>query len=333
MLHIALIGAGFIGGAHAEAYQHIKQAVLTAVVDANEKSGREIAEKYHASYYKTADEMFEQEQIDVVDVCLPTFLHEEFVLRAIKNKKHVICEKPITLTMESLDRMIEAAKEAEVKFMVAQVIRFWPEYEKIKEMIDRKELGEVKLVYANRIAQHPNWTNWHRLPENSGGGLYDLHLHDIDVLINLFGEVDSVYAVGSKSQTGCYNYVTTSLKFKNGVAAVAEGIFEMTENYPFTMSMRVVGSEKAAEYIMKAGFNLEDVAGSNRNLVLFANGKTPEKLAVDEVDAYQKELQYFIDGVENKHDLSICSIDSSKYVLETILAIKQSLETGEAVKM
>ena len=66
------------------------------------------------------------------------------------------------------------------------------------------------------IRDSPNWTQWHRDPNKSGGGLFDLHLHDIDFMQYLFGRVKSVYAVGKASETGCWNFVMTTLKFENG---------------------------------------------------------------------------------------------------------------------
>ena len=333
MLHVALIGSGFIGGSHAEAYKNLPNYQLKAVVDINEEAGRKIATAYETNWYPTLDRALAEQEIDIVDVCLPTFLHEKFVLDAISKGKHVLCEKPVTLTAQSMENMQKAATDANVKFMVAQVIRFWPEYEKIKELYDNGDLGTVKLVYANRLAQHPQWSTWHTDPAKSGGGLYDLHIHDIDILVHLFGELDSVYAVGTQSETGCWNFVSTSLTFKNGVKAVAEGVFEMTGGYPFTMSLRAIGSDATAEYVMKAGLNLEDVSSAQRSLYVFKNEAEPEKIAIDEFDAYAKELAYFGKCIEDNAPLDKCSVDSSMYVLKVVLAIKDSLENNKLIQL
>jgi predicted dehydrogenase len=333
MQKIAIIGAGFIGGAHAAACSNSKILDLVAVCDVNEKASKELADKLNIPHFTDAEKMLKEADIDIVDICVPTFLHKENVILAAKYGKHVICEKPVTLTLEDMDEMMAAVKKAGVKFMVAQVLRFWPEYVEIKKMYDNGDFGDVKMVYANRLAQHPNWSEWHKDPKNSGGGLFDLHLHDIDEVHHMFGPVDSVYAVGWRSDTGCYNHVISSLKFKNGVRAVVEGAFDMTENYPFTMSFRIVGETRTAEYTMTAGFNLEDVASSRRDLYVFENGKTPNKVEIDlNLDAYQAELDYFADCVENNQMPKIITPEESREVLKIIIAIQKSIETGQVVK-
>ena len=334
MLKIALIGAGFIGAAHAAACTNSKLLDLKAICDLNEKVGKELAEKHGCSFFTDAEKMLQECDIDIVLICLPTYLHKQYILLATKYKKHVICEKPITLSMEDMDEILDAVKAAGVKFMVAQVLRFWPEYVAIKEMYDNGDFGEVKMVYANRLAQHPNWTEWHKDPKNSGGGLFDLHLHDIDVIIHFFGPVDRVYAVSWKTPAGCYNHVATTLSFKNGARAIIEGAYNMTENYPFTMAFRIVGEAKTAEYTMVAGFNLEDVSSSTRDLFVFKDGGSPVRAEIDEsVDAYQAELDYFADCVANDKPLKIITPEDSREVLRVMLAIQESIETGRTVEL
>jgi len=306
---------------------------LVAIVDVDEKKGKKAAEEFDCKYYGDAEEMLRVEDVDIVDICLPTFLHEQYVLLAARYKKHILCEKPVTLSLESMDRMLTAVKEAGVRFMVAQVVRFWPEYIKIKEMYDDGDFGDVRMVYANRIAQHPNWTQWHRDPSKSGGGLFDLHLHDIDFLQYLFGRVKSVYAVGKASETGCWNFVMTTLKFENGNYATAEGIFDMTENYPFTMTFRIIGEAKTVDYSMVAGFNLEDVGSSKRAAVLYENGHEPRKLDINEKDAYQIELEYFVEHIESGKPFDVITPEDSRHVIEVICGIQKSLETGKVVEL
>lgn len=333
MMRAAIIGTGFIGSAHATAYKNLTKTTLVAICDLSEEKGKKAAEDFSCKYYKDAEDMLRSEEIDIVDICLPTFLHEQYVLLAAKYKKHIICEKPITLTKQSMDKMTSAVKQAGVYFMVAQVLRFWPEYMEIKKMYDAGEFGDIKMVYANRIAQHPNWTQWHKDPAKSGGGLFDLHLHDIDYLQHLFGDIESVYATGKQSDTGCWNFVMSTLKFKNGCVATAEGIFDMTENYPFTMSFRIVGENKTVEYKFSAGFNLENVAGAQRSAIEYENDKQPHKLEIAETDAYQNEIEYFINKIQANEPLETITADDSVHVLDVILALQKSLETGEIVKL
>ena len=334
MQKIVIIGAGFIGGVHAQASANSEMLELTAICDTNEKVGTEAAKKFGCAFYSDAEKMLSEVEADIVDICVPTFLHKRNILLAVKHGKHIVCEKPITLTLEDMDEILDAVKKAGVQFMVAQVIRFWPEYVAIKKMYDNGDFGDVKMVYANRLAQHPNWTQWHKDPLNSGGGLFDLHLHDIDAVSFMFGQVERVYAVGWQSETGCYNHVVTTLTFKNGVRAVVEGAFDMTENYPFTMSFRLVGETKTAEYSMTAGFNLEDIASSRRDLFIFKNGKSPMKADIDvSEDAYQTELDYFAQCVEKGEALTVITPGQSREVIRIMLAIRESIKTGRVIAL
>jgi len=329
MMKIAIIGAGFIGGVHAVACQNSKELQLVAVSDINETVGKEFSQKYDCAYYKDAEAMLVESDAEVVVICLPTSLHKQFILLAAKHKKHILCEKPVTLTLEEMDEILAAVNTAGVRFMVAQVIRFWPEYVHIKKMYNKGEFGEIKMIYANRLAQHPNWTKWHDDPKISGGGLFDLHLHDIDMAMSFFGDVKKVYAVGWKSPTGCYDHVITSLSFENGVNAVIEGSSTMSDNYPFTMSMRLVGETKTAEYTMSAGFNIEDIGSSCRSLYTFEKGQQVKKVEIDlNEDAYQTQLEYFVNCIKSNKSTEIITPEASREVIRIMVAIQQSIETG-----
>ncbi|MDD4219845.1 MAG: Gfo/Idh/MocA family oxidoreductase [Sphaerochaetaceae bacterium] len=333
MLRIGIMGAGFIGAQHAAAYAQIKDAHLVAIADLNIEAGKKLAKENNCTFYEKAEDMLSKEKLDIVDVCLPTFLHEKYVLLAFKHNVHVLCEKPFTLTYESAEKMVEAAEKAGKTLMVGQVIRFWPEYVRAKEFVDAGELGTIKMVTMSRLAQHPNWSTWHRDPKKSGGGLFDLHIHDVDYMCHLFGDVDQVYAIGEKDRNGCWNHVLSTITFKNGQRAAVEGAFEMTENYPFTMTMRLVGHDASYEYNFIAGFNLENVGGAVRSAVLFKNGAEPEVQKIDETDAYLLELRYFVEQIAKGEPVTQALPRHSLYVMKVMLAIQESLETKQVVKI
>ena len=99
MLKVGLIGIGGIGAVHAKAYNSLKNKVtLTAIADFNEEKAKEIAKESGATVYRDAKEMLEREQLDLVDICLPTALHAEYVLAALDHVKNVLVEKPVCLT-------------------------------------------------------------------------------------------------------------------------------------------------------------------------------------------------------------------------------------------
>ena len=171
---------------------------------------------------------------------------------------------------------------------VGQVLYFWQEYVLAKRMIDGGELGEIRYVYAARLSEHPNWGDWYRRPENSGGGLFDLHLHDVDFMIWTFGEVESVYAAGKKNAAGCWNYVSSILNFRNGISATVQGVIEMEKGYPFTMELRLVGSEKTFDYVMRAGDNLRNRDSALRITRIYDDGAATVP-SLETRDAYTVE--------------------------------------------
>lgn len=332
MIRVGIIGAGFMGNTHAKAYTNINSSKLVAICDKKEATVRKLADEYKCEYYTDVDLMLKEKEIDVIDICLPTFLHEEYVYRSAQASKNIICEKPITLDLEKLDGMIKEVEKNKVQLFVGQVLRFWPEYVKAKEMYDNGELGQLKYVFAARLSEHPKWSEWYKRPENSGGGLLDLHLHDIDFMCWLLGDVQSVYATGQKNQSGSWNYVSSILHFKSGVSATIQGVMEMENGYPFTMDLKLVGSKKTYEYIMRAGQNLEDINSSSRNIYIYDNGVV-ENYKFSEVDAYQVELGHFIECLENEKASDIIDIYQARKVLATIEALKESLETGNKVDL
>ncbi len=333
MLNVAIIGSGYIGSLHAQMVNLSEKVNLVAIAERNEEVGKKVAKEHGCKWYADARELLESEAIDIVDICLPTFLHEEYVLLAAEYKKHVLCEKPVALSVEVFDRMVQATKNAGVKFMVAQSVRFSDMSIEIKKRYDAGEFGKVKMVYANRLTQHPAWAKWHRDPALSGGGLYDLHIHDVDFARYLFGPVKSVYALGYKNEDGCYNHVISSLTFANNVKAVIEGAYEMTEGFPFTTTFRLTGAQETIDYIMRAGANIKD-ANEKKHLRAFRVGKQPKDVDTSKYpDGILAEIEHFADCIVEDRDSEIVPLSQSRAVLVILEAIQRSMETGQAVNL
>lgn len=328
MIKLLLIGAGFMGKTHARIYKNLDRVSLVGIVDASMEAARAFAGEFDCAYFTDFATALGDIEFDAVDICLPTFLHEEYLIAASNAKKDIICEKPITLDLPCLDRSLQSIRKNGVRLFVAQVLRFWPEYVRIKEMFEAKELGEIKFIDASRLSEHPSWSMWYRKPEYSGGGLLDLHLHDIDYLIYLLGRVRSVYAVGEQNEDGAWNYVTTILRFESGISACAHGVIEMEQGYPFTVQFRLVGTKKTVEHTMRAGANLEDMQSALRQTWVIDDGNI-EEWGAGQADAYALELEHFVDCIQNKKESDIIPVESVRDVLCTMEAIKASLQSGK----
>lgn len=329
---VAIIGGGFISNIHAQCYKNLG-IKIEAMADISEKVRQEFKKKYNCKTYSSAEEMLENvsDNIDLVDICAPTFLHEEFILLALKHNKHVICEKPLSINIDFVENIIDKFENNNRYLMTAQVLRFWTEYVKIKEWLEEGVFGNIKLVSAMRLAQHPK-SEWFYNPKKSGGGIFELHIHDIDFLCYLFGDVKEVYANGSKDENESWDFINSSIKFKNGISASAQGIFGITDNYPFTANMKVIGDKATAEYSLSAGINLDSDGKQSNSLILYRKGKEPIIENIKSKDAYELELEYFINCVKNNKKPEIVSLDSIKRTIKTINYLIKSLESGNIVK-
>ncbi len=329
MFRIAMIGPGSICKTYAEALKTSETVKIVAIAGRDTEKGRTMAAEYQVPYYVDQEEMYEKESLDAVLICTPTFTHEEMVRRAISHGVHVMCEKPFVLDVSVAQELFALAESRGVRMMVMHVVRFWPEYVKVKEMITSGELGEIKNVYLNRLSSHPTWATWHRAPEKSGGGLYDLHIHDVDFLYSVFGEVESVYAVGKQEESGCFNNVSTVMKFACGVSAVVEGFMDITGDFGFTTNVRVNGSEAAVEMLNKAVYLADGSLGKTNQLVVYKKGESPQVVEVEKYNPYARETEYFAQCVKTGAETVMVPNADVVYVLKVLDAIQKSLECGQ----
>jgi UDP-N-acetylglucosamine 3-dehydrogenase len=331
-IKVGLLGAGFIGTAHAQAYAVIEEAQLVAVADVKREAADRLAESHGARAYHDIEALLADDEVEAIDVCLPTFLHERCVVLAARRGKHVLCEKPIALTLEEVDRMISAVQEAGGIAMVAQVIRFWPQYVVIRDMFERGELGRPLIATAARLAQRPGWSGWFKDPSLSGGALVDLHIHDLDYICSLFGKPRSVYAVGLTSETGAWDHVVTSLDYGDK-RAVAEASYLMPEGFPFQMAFGLLGTDGCAEYRFRVGGQVDQREEAETELVVYRPGEPPERPSCPQADAYVAEVAYFVNCVAEGRQPALATLGEARTVLEVALAARRSLETGLVIQL
>jgi predicted dehydrogenase len=329
MLKIGILGAGMIGNVHIDGLlsMNSKIAGYTAVCDSNPIKRDECAQKHSLRAFADLDEMLADPDIDIIDLCLPSYMHEEFAVKIARADKHVLIEKPIAFTLEAARNIFTTARENNVRVMVAQVLRFWPEYVKIKEIYDSGALGEIITVYAARLGQMVTWVEWHTDPEKSGETLMNLTLHDIDFLHYLLGNPTSVYSAGIRDAKNNYNDVMNIFRFSCGATAMIDGSLNMTVGYPFTMRMRVLGTKGALEFSYTAGVNIGPESASS--LIWYRPGEMGEKVNVNNYDPYGGEIEYFAQCIIDGKDTEIISEKSVMQVLASILAAKESLTKGE----
>src|ERR671920_855987 len=189
-MRVGLVGAGFMGGVHLDAYASIPDVEVVGVADARIEYAVAGAKMVDARTYTSYDELVAMEEVEVVDVCLPTAFHRDLAVRAAGEGRHVILEKPIARTMEDAQQILDAFSDAGPRLFVGHVVRFFPEYVGIKQKIDAGDLGTVGVVRTSRRSPFLlGWNDWYADWRVSGGVLLDLVIHDFDFLRWTPGEV------------------------------------------------------------------------------------------------------------------------------------------------
>lgn len=332
MKRIGIVGAGLISESHAEGINQSSNTQLAGFQSRTKASAESKAAKYGGKVYDTIDEMIADPEVDIIDICAPSHLHEELAMKVLNAKKPLLLEKPIAQTKESAQALVDKARSNGTPFMICQSLRFMPAYLAIKKAIDDGRVGKVKIAFAARLGQAPNWGDgWYLDPKKSGGVIFNLTLHDYDFLHSLFGPVESVYGVGVKSDRDGYEDVVGSLNFKSGVKAIVDGSLAMIPGYPFTMHMRIDGTEGVLEYKYIGGVNLD--AEATETLLLYNEGQEPINLPREGQDAFANLISYFADCVEKSEPTNLCMAEESVEVINILNGIQQSLSTGESVRL
>ena len=334
MVKIAIIGAGFCANVHANAYKKIQNVRIAAIVDKVGEKARKLAGEFDAHYYEDIDALLKREDVDGVDICIPINRHAEVAIKAANARKNIFIEKPITLSLKEADEIIEAAKKNNVKGMVGHCIRFWPEYIKAKEIADSGELGKPLYAYSERLLTRPDWLedNWAFNEEYSGGAAVDLHCHDLDYLIWLFGKPSIVKSQGVYNPDfGGFVQIATSVEFESGQIGLAQGGWAYQGSFPFTTVVRVLCERGTIDWVFRAGKNIEGRSSESDLIVYKADGSS-YKPEIEQIDPYLAECKYFIDCLDNKREIERSTLENGRAALELSLAARKSAKEKITVK-
>ncbi len=253
MPRIAILGAGFMGSTHAKALAAVPGVEIAGIYGQSEKRVQPLAAEYSTEWTTDIERLIDDPTIDGIDICLPGPQHRSVTELAIAAGKHVLLEKPITLLEEDADALVELAANSDRVFMVAHVLRFWPEYMELKRLATEGEYGKVVQGLAYRRQAFPAWSALFSQSDLTGGAVLDQMIHDYDVMNWIFGEPKSVVARGVRNpRSGGYDQVQVMIDYGHASALVDGGMM-MPESYPFTSSIQVLCETGAMEYNFQAG--------------------------------------------------------------------------------
>lgn len=223
-MRVAIIGTGFMGGVHAQAWQQTSVSVKAFVARAVDEEATALVARHQARLAIRLEDVLPE--VDIVDICAPTHLHPDFTLRAAAAGKHVICEKPLALTVEDGRRMIQACRAHGVRLFVGHVLRFFPEYLAARDLVMRGEIGRLAVLRFSRCAFQPRKAdNWFVDPARSGGMMLDLMVHDFDYARWLAGDVSRVFARSIRSEIpdAGFDHALVILTHRDGAISHVEG--------------------------------------------------------------------------------------------------------------
>ena len=337
-MKVGIVGLGFMSVAHIKGYRQLSDVEIVAVCN---PSGRRLdgdlsavvgnvgdqepvkLDMSRVTAYRDFDAFLKHPEMTIVDVCTPTKTHVDLCVRALDAGFNVICEKPLARTSLEAAKIATAVSRASGIFMPAMCLRFWPEWIWLKEAIDSGQFGRLQALHLRRVAEPPGWGLDNYLEgKESGGALFDLHVHDVDIVHYCCGRPLRVYSSGFSKISGAIDHVLTQYTVQSGACVSAEGSWAMTPGFGFNMSYTAIFEDATADY---------DLSREDQRLKLFRGSGGQEDVRCSSRDAYAGELEYFLDHVRNGTKPAKVSISDALAVTETCLAEERSIETGECV--
>lgn len=340
---LGLVGIGDMAGVHAAAAQRL--GIELAIAAGHDASRAErLADERGGRLYPNYDALLNDPAITAVDLCVPNDLHRRYAERAFAAGKHVLCEKPIALSLADADAMIASAEAAGVTLMVGHVVRFWPEYRRLRELVANAELGEISWLSLRRLTGVLSATQgregWRASAERSGGAALDLQIHDLDFACWLFGPPQSVFARGIRSPNGSWDHIATTLAYGDRTV-IAEASFLMRDA-PFEIGFHLVAERGVVGYrYSPASFALHGLHGDAAEpeaaptLLLYDSAETPNALLQPDRDSFEAaidgELAEFVKSVTSGQAPS-CTGADARLALSVSLASVRSLDSGAVVE-
>ncbi len=333
-----------MGGTHARCWSRLPGAQVVAIADMQAEKAQALAARIAGTsgtdgmpqVFSRAEEMLSVREIDIVSVCVPTSAHRALTEAAATAGKHILCEKPMALTLEDCDAMISAAQKAGVVFTIGQVVRHFPEYARAKALVDSGAVGAPAAVRVRRGGDFPRTdTDWYADPAHSGGVIFDLMVHDLDWLRWCFGPVTRVYARGLTERLAAgeldhIDYALLTLRHESGVISHAEGTW--ADPSGFATAFEIVGDGGMLEHDSRRTVTLTQALRTTESGGRSSGGgvTVPRSLLADDDDPYFRQIESFAGTVRNGTPL-IVTPEEARAAAAIALAARESLRTGQAV--
>ncbi len=330
MITIGIAGAGNMATMHALAYKRMANAKVAAIADVNFEKAGALAELFDAKVYGSIDDMIRGTDIEMIDVCLPTFLHKASTIQALDAGLHVFCEKPVALNTHDANEMLRAAKRNKRKLMVGHCLRFSDNYRFLKKCLEDRRFGRLLSANFYRHSSTPLWSEgaWLSDKSKSGGMILDLHIHDVDMIVYLLGVPEAVTSYGADANISTlYEYPDT--------AVYAEASWRMQKSFPFCMGYDAVFETATVKYA-----NNEVIIYDQHGQHALETGPSEKaansvigNISEEHLPMYRREIEYFIECIRKGEEPMDSMPESSVMSLEIALAEIESLSRKEKIPL
>ena len=326
---VGLIGAGNIGEVHAKQWGLLPDAELVGVLDPRTDAAAALGTAY--SDWET---LLAEAKPDIIDICVPTPLHREYVERAAAAGLAIFVEKPLGRTLADCDAIVAAVEKAGVAASVGHVVRFFPEYAEAKRLVDSGAVGRPAAIRTARMGGFPRLAgrpNWYADPAQSGGVALDLILHDFDWLRWTFGPVSRVFAqglYGQKEHLGERDYALVTLRFQSGAVGHVTGSWAHPGGFRTTLEVAGDGGliEQDSAKTVPLLSALRSASGGGGGVAF------PESPMAPTDDPYYKELAAFVEALKSNGPMPV-TVGEAREAVRIGLAALESMETGKVVTL
>jgi len=340
-MKVGICGLGNMGQVHLANALKIDGVEVTALCDSDrERLSLASAVKGNIRFERTRDtldqvprfsdfaRMLGEAELDAVVIAVPTYLHAEFAVAALHAGIHVFSEKPIALTVQDAERMCGAARDRGRILFIGHVVRFFPAYRKIHELIRSQKHGPVLAAEFSRACGLPGWgaratgeRSWFTDPARSGGMPVDLHIHDTDFILYSLGAPPAVRAFRAHDGRTGVDVLRTVYLYENALVT-SHGAW-LQQSAPFSAWARVT-FERAAVFFHS------DFRG---RLQLYPADGERREVELSQVDGYEAELREFFRCIDAGEPSPLAPPESALQTLRVIYQEIESARLGEAVEV
>ncbi|MGO8670115.1 MAG: Gfo/Idh/MocA family protein [Capsulimonadaceae bacterium] len=330
---VAIVGGGHMGIIHARHWMGHEVASVVGVLDPR---GDAVRLPGDPPVYTDWDALLAATAPDIIDICTPTAHHRGYVERAAAAGRAIFCEKPLARTMADCDAIVDAVERSGVPFMAGHVVRWFPAFARAKSLVDSGGVGRPVAIRASRVGSFPGAgrpDNWYADPEQSGGVILDLSLHEFDWMRWCLGEVDRVYArsfAGRPDLAGKLDYALVTLRFRSGVVGHVTGSWAHSPG--IRVQFEIAGDAGLIEHDSSRSVSVTVAQRPAASEPPSAMRAAPRAPLAPADDPYRGELGAFLAALAAGVDPPVTVYDSRAAVRIALAAI-ESVLSGKAVTL